>query len=315
MEIFETGASSGKKKEQNLLALSVLLGGLFVGSLFVDFVQLATGQGFSSRVAKNFNVLETAGKTWVGYSDPKISVDVISDDTCETCNPDEALVWLRRVIPTLEATKIDVNDNKSKALIDRFNITTLPAFIFSDSVSQSSFYAQAESLFRENNRSYFFDMTKIGLEPGKYLSLPSVGEGDIVSGKDDAKVTIIEYSDFECEFCKTFHKDLTDLVKSYGDDIRLVYKNLPLSFHVQAENAALAGYCANEQGKFAPYADYLYSRQNEWSKTTGTQKFKDYAWWLRLNGRQFSACMDKEKYKDKIADDSNRSEEHTSELQ
>lgn len=293
-----------KKKRQNFIALSVILGGLFVGSIFVDFVQLATGNGFSARVVKNYNVLQSAGKTWVGYSDPKVGVSVISDDTCEQCDPNEALVWLRRVIPTIEATKMSVGDEKAKSLIEQFEITSIPAFVFSDSVSQTDFYSQASSLFQSEKESYFFDMTKIGLQPGKYLSLPSVSENDITTGKGDAKITVAEFSDFECEFCKIYHKDLTEVMKSYGDEVRYVYKALPLSFHLQAENAALAAYCANEQGKFSLYADYLFSKQDEWSKSSGKQKFKDYAWWLRLNGRQFSTCMDENKYSEKIAADS-----------
>lgn len=294
---------SQKKKMQNLFALCILLGGLFVGSLFVDFVQLFTGQGFSQGVIKKFNVLEAGGKTWVGYDDPKVSVQVITDNACATCDPNEALVWLRRVLPTVEATRLNYDESSAQALIERFHITTLPAFVFSDTVTQSNFYSQASSLFHEASGSYFFDMTKIGLPVGKYLRLPEVREGDIARGNADAKVTVVEFSDFECSYCKTYHQNLALTLKNYGDQVRYVYKSLPLSFHAQAENAALAGYCANEQGKFDTYADYLFTKQDEWSKTTGTQKFKDYAWWLRLNGRQFSSCMDTNKYADKIAAD------------
>lgn len=287
-------------KQQNLFALSILLGGLFIGSLFVDFIQLLSGEGFSSWATKTHTVLEAAGKTWVGYSDPKVSLQVITDKDCANCDPNEALVWLRRVIPTLEATRIDISDSYGQNLAERFGVVTLPAFIFSKDILHTDFYSQASSLFIGNEGRYFFDMSKIGLPAGRYLKLPTIDEQSIVSGTEDAKLTIVEYSDFECPHCATLHRNLQEVVRAYGSDVRVVYKHLPLSFHAQATNAALASECANAQGKFDLYANYLFTKQTEWSKTKGTQKFKDYAWWLKLDGRAFGACLDTGKYQDKI---------------
>jgi len=299
----EAALKSERKKSQNLFALAILFGGLFLGSLTVDFVQLISGEGFSPWATRNYNVLETAGKTWVGYGDPKVELQVITDKDCSTCDPSEALVWLRRVVPTLEVTRIDISDEFGRELAERSGVVTLPAFIFSKDVLHTSFYSQASSLFQVRDGRYFFDMSKIGLPAGRYLKLPEVGENDIISGSQSAKVTIVEFSDFECPYCKTFHNDLKQGSAPYGDQVRLVYKHLPLSFHVQAENAAAASECANEQGKFDVYADYLFTKQLEWSKTQGLQKFKDYAWWLKLDYRKFTACLDGGKYKDKITED------------
>ncbi|MFZ3031932.1 MAG: thioredoxin domain-containing protein [Candidatus Moraniibacteriota bacterium] len=303
-ELLETAsATSLKKSNQNLLALALILGGLFLGSLFVDFVQLISGEGFSPWATRTHDVLETSEKTWVGYGDPKVDLQVITDKDCAECDPSEALVWLRRVIPTLEATRIDIGDEYGKKIAERFGVVTLPAFIFSKDVLHTDFYTQASSLFQSKEGGYFFDMSKIGLPAGRYLKLPQVGENDIVTGSGEAKVTVVEYSDFECTFCGTLHKNLKQTSATYGDQVRLVFKHLPLSFHVQANNAALAAQCANEQGKFDTYADYLFTKQSEWSKTTGLQKFKDYAWWLKLDFRAFSDCLNSGKYADKIAKD------------
>ena len=299
----ESPTTTLKAQNKNLLAICIIAGGLFLGSLFVDFLQLVQGEGFSTWAAKTHNVLETANKTWVGYSDPRVELQVITDKDCSACDPSEALVWLRRVIPTLEATRIDVSDELGQQYAKRFDIVTLPAFIFSKDVLHSSFYTQAASLFQGKEGRYFFDMSKIGLPAGRYLKIPSVEETDIVSGSDSAKVTIVEYSDFECVHCQAFHKNLKTVTATYGEQVRVVYKHLPLSMHVQAENAALAAECANEQGKFDVYADYLFTKQAEWSKTNGTQKFKDYAWWLKLDFRSFASCLDSKKYQEKIVSD------------
>ncbi|MDP2837942.1 MAG: thioredoxin domain-containing protein [Candidatus Moranbacteria bacterium] len=301
--VTEAALKSKKSHSKNLFALCIIFGGLFLGSLFIDLVQLISGEGFSPWATRNHNVLETTGKTWVGYGDPKVTLQVITDKDCTACDPSEALVWLRRVVPTIEVTRIDMNDELGKQLAERSGVVTIPAFIFSKDILHTSFYSQASSLFQPRDGRYFFDMSKIGLPAGRYLKLPTVGENAIVSGPQDAKVTIVEFSDFECPYCKTFHKDLKQVAAAYGDQVRLVYKHLPLSFHVQAENAAIAAQCANEQGKFDIYADYLFTKQTEWSKTSGLQKFKDYAWWLKLDFRAFSSCLDSEKYKDKVAKD------------
>lgn len=291
------------ERAKNFFALIIILGGLFLGSLFVDFIQLVNGEGFSSWAAKNYNVLETAGKTWVGYSDPKVELTIITDKDCPECDPSEALVWLRRVVPTLETTRIDISDELGSVYTERFGIVTLPAFVFSKDITATNFYSQAASLFQGKDGRYFFDMSKIGLPAGRYLKLPQVESGDIIMGSEAAKVTIVEYSDFECPYCQTFHKQLKETVALYGDQVRLVFKHLPLSIHVQAENAALASECAHEQGEFESYSDYLFAKQAEWSKSKGTQKFKDYAWWLKLDGRTFATCLESKKYQENIVAD------------
>lgn len=294
------GVATDKQIVKNLSALAIILAGLFIGSLFVDFAQLMTGKGFSSRAVKQYDVLPTGGKTWVAYHDPKVIVQVITKQDCIECDPSEALTWLRRVMPTLEASPIESGSDLGKLLIERFNVRALPAFIFSTSVVDTDFYAQASSLFDEKDHRYFFDMGKIGLPVGKYLTLPDIGDTDITIGPKDAKVKIIEFSDFQCPYCKTFHADMSRVLKEYDGKVLFVYKHLPLSFHLQAENAALAVLCAYEQGKFQAYADNLFARQDEWSKTVGTQKFKDYSWRFGLNGRVFAQCLDTKKYQDKV---------------
>lgn len=287
-------------KIKNLTALVIILVGLFVGSLFVDFVQLVNGSGFSSNAAKTHNVLQTASKTWVAYSDPKITVTIINDQDCVACNPDESLVWLRRVVPTLEATSLESNSDLGKNMIDRFQIKTLPAFVFSQAITKSDFYSQASSLFTSEGNAYFFNMNAIGLPIGKYLNSPVITDADSVTGPKDAKIKIVEFSDFQCLYCKIFHKDLMEVLREYNGKILFVFKHLPLSIHPLAENAALASACANEQGKFLAYADYLFANQADWGRATNTQKFKNYARYLKLNGPNFTKCLDTKRYQDKI---------------
>ncbi|HET6638580.1 MAG TPA: thioredoxin domain-containing protein [Gemmatimonadota bacterium] len=83
-------------------------------------------------------------------------------------------------------------------------------------------------------------------------------------GSADAAVTIVEFSDFQCPHCRTFHQEIFPALRSfYGDQIRWVFVNrfFP-GGHPQAEEAAIGGECALRQGKFWEYADYVFANQD-----------------------------------------------------
>lgn len=293
------------KKIKNLISITIVLAGLFTGSLFVDVVQLVKGNGFSQKNLQKGEIFEAGGKTWVAFDEPIINVKVIGDDTCEKCDPSEALVWLRRMVPTISAQKVGYASTEGNALKEQFAIKTLPAFIFSDSIAKTNFYGQAQVLFDKKDNLFSLKTQELGLAPGKYLDLPEVKDGDATFGKSDSKLKVFVFSDFQCPYCKLFWKTLRDTMQKYGDQALFDYKHFPLSFHNQAENAALASECAQEQGKFWEYADKLYAGQAEWGNSQETQKFKDYARDMKMNTAQFGRCLDDKKYQDKIETDKN----------
>src|SRR5665647_3710990 len=127
-------------KTKNLISVIILLAGLLLGSIFVDVVQLIRGGGFSRKNLGKSDIFQVDGKTWVAYADPIIDIQVINDDTCSECNPDETLVWLRSVMPTISPKKINYDSVEGKALIDKFGITSLPAFIMSEGVNKTDLY-------------------------------------------------------------------------------------------------------------------------------------------------------------------------------
>ena len=299
----ETEALPESDRTKNLLSAVILLSGLFVGSIFVDLGQLVSREGFSPRAVKESTILEAAGKTWVAYADPKVTVQVVTEESCTQCSPDEALVWLRRILPTMEATPVEAGADQGKVLVEKFGITTLPAFIFSKEVESTDFYGVAAEIFSEKEGRYLLDTGRLGLKPGKYLALPELKEDSLVIGSREAKVKVVEYSDFQCPYCKSFHVSVKQMLAEYGDQVAYVYKHLPLSFHPQAENAALASECANEQGKFAPYMDVLFDKQAAWGASQGTQSFKGYARQIGLKTADFNTCLDTKKYADKVAAD------------
>lgn len=302
--------SSKDKKTKNLVSAVILLIGLFLGSLFVDFAQMIRGKGFSQKVLDKTDVFSLDGKSWVAYSDPVVKVKVISDDSCEACSPDQALVWFRRVIPTILPEKIDATTEEGKAVAEKYSIKSIPAFVFDKEIKNTDFYSQAAALFLEKEDGLVLQTAQLGLEAGKYISTPSIGENDIVVGSPDAKVKLIEFSDFQCPYCKAFQLNtIQKILADYKDKILFVYKNLPLDFHPQAENAALSIECASEQEKFEAYSNKLFDLQDDWGKSEGTQKFKTYAAQLGLKTANFNKCLDDKKYQDKVNEDKKEAEE------
>jgi protein-disulfide isomerase len=300
----EEDASNDTKKIKNLTSIVILLGGLFVGSLFVDFSQLIKGGGISQKVLNNKDVFQLDGKTWVAYSDPMIDVTIINDETCEECNVDEIVLSLRKVMPTMLSNKVEYSSEEGKKLIEDFGIKSLPAFVFGKEVEETDLFEQAKAIFVEKNGKYAMDSAKAGLPIGKYLQTPTIGENVIKFGPDDAKVKLVEFSDFQCPYCQLFQKTMNEIVAEYGDKVQFVFKNLPLeAIHPRAKAAAMAAECANEQGKFMEYSDKLFANQKIWGETKDNKAFIGYASQLKLNTAQFTQCMTDEKYKDKIESD------------
>ncbi|MBI5072174.1 thioredoxin domain-containing protein [Candidatus Falkowbacteria bacterium] len=129
--------------------------------------------------------------------------------------------------------------------------------------------------------------------------VPAVTSDDHVQGSANAKVTLIEYSDFECPYCAR-HKDTTDqIIQNYGDKVRIVFRHYPLSFHPNAQKAAEASECAAEQGKFWEMYDKIFAANN--AGTMSVDKWKAEAKSLGLNTKKFNECLDSGKYAAEIS--------------
>ena len=102
-------------------------------------------------------------------------------------------------------------------------------------------------------------------------------------GPQDAPVTIVMFTDLECPFCHEMHENLKTLMAESPQDIRLVFKHMPLSFHPNAVPAALAALAAREQGKFWEYVDKVYAER----ETLSREALLDHAAAVGLDTEQF----------------------------
>jgi len=118
-------------------------------------------------------------------------------------------------------------------------------------------------------------------------------------GPADARVTIVEFTDFQCPACAAMHPVLDEVVKSYSNKVRLVVRDYPLAMHANARRAAEAANAANAQGKFFEYTDLLFKRQN----ALDAASLKKYASELGLNRVKFDAALDSGAFAEEIKHD------------
>jgi protein-disulfide isomerase len=115
-----------------------------------------------------------------------------------------------------------------------------------------------------------------------------VSASDITYGTGDPRLTVIEYSDFQCPYCAEYAKWLTQLRAKYGDRVQFVYRFYPLANHQWATLAAKVAYAASLQGKFWEMHDLLFQRQTEWETSSDPRMlFESYAESLGLDMQRF----------------------------
>jgi len=133
-------------------------------------------------------------------------------------------------------------------------------------------------------------------------------EGFPSRGPDDAPITIVEFSDYQCPYCWRWHVQVYDaLMEAYPDKIRFVYRNFPLSFHQNALPAAEAALCAGDQNAYWEFHDALFANQESLNNQSGTileQTFyNDLAASFNLDVAAFEECMVSRKYEEFIQND------------
>jgi len=118
-------------------------------------------------------------------------------------------------------------------------------------------------------------------------------------GPSGAPIELIEFSDFQCPFCQRANPTVEQVLKTYGDRIRFVYRHFPLSNHPNAKPAAEASQCAAEQGKFWEYHDKLFANPSR----LADGDLKQSAAELGLDTAAFNKCVDTHKYAAHVASD------------
>ena len=126
-------------------------------------------------------------------------------------------------------------------------------------------------------------------------------DDDPIIGPENAPITVIEFSDYECPYCQKWQNEVYGkLLEEYPDQVRLVYRDFPLSsIHPNALPAALAANCANEQGQYWQFHDRLFSME----LGLDDKAYEAYATQLGMNVQSFLECYKSGRYEEEIQAD------------
>jgi len=108
-----------------------------------------------------------------------------------------------------------------------------------------------------------------------------------VRGNADAKVTLVEYADYECPYCQQIQPVLDRLEADFKGKLAFAYKDVPLPMHANAQKASEAAHCAGAQGKYWEFHDRLFS-----TKQLGVAQLREHATALNLDAQAFNKCLD-----------------------
>jgi len=136
---------------------------------------------------------------------------------------------------------------------------------------------------------------QVMLDPPRYTV--ATAAIDPVRGPANAPITIIEFSDYQCPFCARVNPTLEQVRKTYGDQVKIIFKDFPLPNHAQAPKAAEAAHCAGEQGKYWEMHDQMFANQ----RALNVPELKQYATALSLDAAKFNQCLDSGKHADVVA--------------
>jgi protein-disulfide isomerase len=134
--------------------------------------------------------------------------------------------------------------------------------------------------------------------------LKEVGAQDHIMGAKNAKVTLVEYSDFQCPFCSRHLPSIKQALADFPNDVRLVYRHYPLSFHPEAQKSAEASECAAKLGgndAFWKMHDELFANQATLSRSLYTELAKK----IGLNAANFDKCLDSGETATRVSTDLN----------
>ena len=134
------------------------------------------------------------------------------------------------------------------------------------------------------------------------VSVDELVDDDPAIGDPNAPVTIVEFSDFQCPFCRSFYSTTYQQIKeNYVDKglVRIVYRDFPLDFHAAARVSAMAAECADDQGRFWDYHDKLFDEQAKGGNGTityGVAELKQWAADIGIDTGTFNACLDSQRH-------------------
>ncbi len=261
----------------------------------------------------------------VENNDDQIPVNlmVIEDINCEACQVDFFIENVKEgLFPQMETEKIDSTSEKGKKVIEELNVLMLPVYLFNEEIDKRSDWDQMQDAFDKvtyEGKSLYY-LSPMVLPTKVLVNMPEILENSIVIGNENAKVTVYEFSDYECPFCAIaegneelvamfsaqspgYQAPIPEVLKLVEEGtVRYVFYNMPIaSLHPKAKTTHMAALCANEQGMWEEYHKKLFADRSDWiEETDRISKFVEYAKEFGMDEVQFKECVETNKYEAQI---------------
>jgi len=208
-----------------LVIIGVALGILVAGSFGINFSQ---NNNCTRVLGETTDIFEENGITWVAFDDPIVTVTVISDENCDTCNYDNTVEILKtNLVQTLKINEVEFNSSEGENLINSFEIKSVPAFVFDSKITETKNYEQAAQVFVEKNGQYYLDSVKVGLPVGRSLE-------PIETVKNDKPVVEL-FVMSHCPYGTQIEKGILPVLEALGDKIDFELKFCDYAMHSKKE--------------------------------------------------------------------------------
>ena len=198
-------------------------------------------------------------------------------------------------------------------LSNNFGVLFLVALFFIVGFLTGSLWTENQMLKNGSGGSVAGGQVAPAVDPGaqgptedQLKKVPKVTNDDHIRGNKDAKVVLIEYSDYECPYCNKFHPTMKQVMEKYGNQVAWVYRHYPLPFHTSAQRSAETGECVNKVGgkeAFWKFSDAVYTQVGTDGATALTpENLYKLAAAAGANSDKVKSCVDSGEMTQKVKD-------------
>ena len=241
------------------------------------------------------------GQTWIPVAGEPIELIVLTDETCDTCNPADEIAALRQnITPAFMVREVDFRTLEGQVLVETFDIKAIPQFVLAEGASKfksndgTVFVDNAQDVLIARDDLYLINSARVGFKTDKYLEAPKFADLSYEPRQGNGKIQVVEFTDYQCPYCKRLHDQNKDLIQRLVAEGKITYilKDFPLSFHREAVYAHRAANCVLEESGNDAYWDMnakIFETQQQWPKgNAADQYFVDMASGLEVD---IASCM------------------------
>jgi len=285
--------------------VAVLLGGGLLGTLMADSFWM-------EQFDDDAGMLVIDDKTWMPVGGSPITVVVLNDENCGApCDTTASLDSLRASVnPAMIVEEVDVSSEAGQLFIETFDLVSVPQFFFGEDIEDleadgpdgeeikfvdnlpPGLLTKREDFFNGEDL-YYIDGAQVGFKLGKFIKPPEFANLDTEPTKGTGPVKVIEFTNYQCSFCKKLHDENSALINQLVADNKITYivKDYPM-FQANDRFAHRAANCVLEQGGNEAYWEMnnaLFEAQAAWSRIAEPEVYMND---LALNvGYDVSSCM------------------------